>query len=61
MRAIIAGGGNVGRHLAFDLVERGHEVTLIEQDPQVLKKAQAASPNVELGFWNSPATKNGTG
>ena len=40
MRAIIAGGGNVGRHLAFDLVERGHEVTLIEQDPQVL--------NVEL-------------
>jgi len=48
MRAIIAGGGNVGRHLAFDLVERGHEVTLIEQDPQVLKKAQAASPNVEL-------------
>jgi len=48
MRAIIAGGGNVGRHLAFDLVERGHEVTLIEQDPQVLKKAQAAWPNVEL-------------
>jgi trk system potassium uptake protein TrkA len=48
MRAIIAGGGNVGRHLAVDLMERGHEVTLIEQDPRVLGKAQNTAPNVDL-------------
>jgi len=48
VRAIIAGGGNVGRHLAVDLEERGHEVTLIEQDKRVLTKAQNAAPNVAL-------------
>ena len=48
MRAIIAGGGNVGRHLAVDLEGRGHEVTLIEQDKRVLSKAQNAAPNVAL-------------
>src|SRR4051794_33643913 len=46
MRAIIAGGGNVGRHLASDLVDRGHEVTLIEQDPSPLAKAQHTAPGV---------------
>jgi trk system potassium uptake protein TrkA len=30
---IIAGGGKVGRTLTKDLLELGHEVTLIEQDP----------------------------
>jgi trk system potassium uptake protein TrkA len=48
MRAVIAGGGNVGRHLAWDLVERGHEVKLIEQEPATLDKAQAAAPGVEM-------------
>ena len=48
MRAIIAGGGNVGRHLAVDLVDRGHEVTLIEQDPRVLAKAENAGSEVGL-------------
>ena len=46
MRAIIAGGGNVGRHLAVDLMERGHEVTLIEQDPIPLAKAERTAKNV---------------
>src|SRR2546423_15719349 len=40
MRAIIAGGGNVGRHLSSDLIERGHEVTLIEQEPGPAAKAE---------------------
>jgi trk/ktr system potassium uptake protein len=48
VNAIIAGGGNVGRHLAVDLVERGHEVTLVEQDKRVLAKAQSAGSNVTL-------------
>src|SRR5436309_4876932 len=42
MRAIIAGGGNVGRHLSSDLIERGHEVTLIEQEPGPAAKAERA-------------------
>ena len=40
MRAIIAGGGNVGRHLSSDLIERGHDVTLIEQEPGPAAKAE---------------------
>jgi len=48
MRAIIAGGGNVGRHLAFDLLERGHDVTLVEQDPRVLTKAENAARGVDM-------------
>src|SRR2546421_4184445 len=40
MRAIIAGGGNVGRHLSSDLIERGHDVTLIEQEPGPVAKAE---------------------
>src|SRR5438094_67250 len=46
MRAIIAGGGNVGRHLAVDLMERGHDVTLIEQDPTPLAKAERTAQGV---------------
>jgi trk/ktr system potassium uptake protein len=30
---LIAGGGKVGRNLARDLLEMGHEVTLVEQTP----------------------------
>jgi trk system potassium uptake protein TrkA len=48
VRAVIAGGGNVGRHLAVDLLERGHEVMLIEQDKAVLGKAENTAPGVEL-------------
>ena len=35
MRVVVAGGGAVGRHLASDLVERGHEVSLIEQERDI--------------------------
>lgn len=48
MRVVIAGAGAVGRHLAVDLAGRGHDVTLIEQEPDVLGKAEAWSPNVKL-------------
>jgi trk system potassium uptake protein TrkA len=40
MRIVVAGAGNIGRHLAQDLNERHHEVTLIEQDPQALEIAR---------------------
>jgi trk system potassium uptake protein TrkA len=35
MRAAIAGAGNVGTHIANDLAEAGHEVLLLEQNPDV--------------------------
>ena len=46
MRVVISGAGAVGRHLASDLAGRGHEVTLIEQDPEVLDVAREWAPDV---------------
>jgi len=40
MRVVISGAGNVGRHLAADLVGHGHQVTLIEQDPEAIERAR---------------------
>ena len=48
MRVIVTGGGAVGRHLSVDLVERGHEVTLIEQDRGLVEKLQAWAPKVNV-------------
>ncbi len=47
MRVVISGAGAVGRHLASDLAGRGHSVTLIEQDPDVLETAKDWAPDVE--------------
>ncbi|MGH2683243.1 MAG: potassium channel family protein [Actinomycetota bacterium] len=44
MRVVISGAGNVGRHLATDLHERRHEVTVIEQEPDVLERARGDAP-----------------
>lgn len=41
MRVVIAGAGNVGRHLATDLIGRGHEVTVIEQEPPIMDRVKA--------------------
>jgi trk system potassium uptake protein len=46
MRIVVAGAGNIGRHLAHDLTGRGHEVMVIEQDPAVLDRAQEDAPGV---------------
>lgn len=37
MRVAIAGAGNVGRSIAAELVENGHEVLLIDKDPREIK------------------------
>jgi trk system potassium uptake protein len=44
MRVVVAGAGNIGRHLAADLHKRGHEVTVIEQEPAHLEIAQEDAP-----------------
>jgi trk system potassium uptake protein TrkA len=48
VRVVIAGAGAVGRHLGSDLFARGHEVTVIEQDPGTLKEAHEWAPDVEF-------------
>ena len=41
MRVVVAGAGNVGKYLAADLTERGHDVTVIEQSADVYQRAKA--------------------
>lgn len=48
MKVVVTGGGAVGRHLAVDLVERGHHVTLVEQNRDVVENLRAFAPGVEL-------------
>src|SRR5688500_19054136 len=45
MKVVVTGAGNVGRHLAGDLSERGHDVTLIEQDTHVASRARKELPD----------------
>jgi trk system potassium uptake protein len=37
MRVAIAGAGNVGRSIAAELIESGHEILLIDRDPHAIK------------------------
>src|SRR6476661_4775887 len=42
MRVAIAGAGNVGQFIANDLYAAGHEVLLIEQQPEVKERSEVA-------------------
>jgi len=55
MRVIVTGGGAVGRHLAVDLVERGHEVVLIEQNRALVGKLQTWAPGVQVMYGDACA------
>jgi trk/ktr system potassium uptake protein len=48
MRVVITGAGAVGRHLAADLAERDHQVTLIEQDKETVEALRQEIPAVDL-------------
>jgi trk system potassium uptake protein TrkA len=39
MRVAIAGAGNVGRSIAGELLENGHDVLLIDKEPRAIKSA----------------------
>jgi trk system potassium uptake protein TrkA len=41
VKVAIAGAGKVGQHVAADLVNRGHEVIIIEQDNDVIKRSSS--------------------
>jgi len=45
MRVAIAGAGNVGVFIANDLVSTGHEVLVLEQNPDVVQRVQAHGPD----------------
>src|SRR3954467_1124612 len=46
MRVTIAGAGSVGRSVARELLDNGHEVLLIDRDPAAIKK-----PSVAKAEW----------
>ncbi len=48
MRVIIAGGGSVGTAIALDLVDRHHDVTLIEQMTATAEKLRSHLPGVNV-------------
>jgi trk system potassium uptake protein TrkA len=48
MRVVVTGGGAIGRHLSADLVERGHDVTLIEQDRSIVDLLREEIPQVKV-------------
>ena len=44
MKVVVAGAGKMGRHLAADLSQRGHDVTVIEQNVGRLARARQELP-----------------
>ena len=48
MRVMIAGGGSVGVSIALDLVDRHHDVTLLEQNITTAEKSRAMLPGVNV-------------
>ncbi|MBN1152093.1 MAG: TrkA family potassium uptake protein [Dehalococcoidia bacterium] len=49
MYVIIAGGGEVGFHLAREFIEGGHEVLVIEGDPKYRERLEEELGDVTLG------------
>jgi len=47
MRVAIAGAGSVGTAIAGDLVASGHEVLVLEQDPDLVQQRRNEVPEVE--------------
>lgn len=61
MRVVVAGAGNIGRYLSVDLASRGHDVTLIEIDPEALAKAPTEDVTVVRGDACAPAVMERAG
>jgi len=54
MRIVIAGAGSVGRFVALRLLDHGHEVTLIDNQPDQLRVASVADADWVLADACSP-------
>lgn len=62
MYIIVVGGGKVGYYLAKSLLEKGHEVLVIEKDPRKFAMlADELAANVMQGDGCEVATMNGAG
>ncbi len=48
MRVVVTGGGAIGRHLSFDLAQRGHQVTLVEQNKDTAETLREQMPDVAV-------------
>ena len=60
MRVIIAGGGSVGRYMAGQLQDSGHEVTLIDNDTTVVTQGRATRTPVGVTWWLGDACEVAT-
>ena len=54
MKIVIAGAGSVGRSVALELLEHGHEITLIDHQPEKLRIASVADADWVLADACSP-------
>ena len=54
MKIVIAGAGSVGRAVALELLDHGHEVTLIDKKPDQLRVASVADAEWVLAAACSP-------
>lgn len=57
MKVAIAGAGNVGTSIASDLHENGHEVLLIEQDPDLVARLR---PTLDIVWFEGDACEVST-
>ena len=48
MRVVIAGGGSVGTSIALDLIDRHHDVTLMEQVGDRAERLKTMLPGVSV-------------
>lgn len=54
MLVVIAGAGSVGRAIARELLSHGHEVTVVDANPDAMKVSSVAEANWILGDLTSP-------
>jgi trk system potassium uptake protein TrkA len=55
MRVVIAGGGSVGKFIAEQLSAGGHDVLLIDKDPNVVRRAHAAAEPAGVSWFLADA------
>jgi trk system potassium uptake protein len=48
MRVVIAGGGSVGTAIAADLLDNGHSVQILEQDPDLAETLRIDLPGIDV-------------
>lgn len=59
MRTVIAGAGSVGRSIARELLSHGHEVTLVDSNPESMKVASVSQAEWLLGDACDPEVLDG--